>query len=235
MLQELETLASQKQLDDVRVQFEGLRAETAAAHAAQQINELQVALKTQQTKRVEDVAALQQVLNARDAQHVEQLAERESLQTQVSEYINQVRARDLAIKIHEAEHVKKLAASDELLALKHAEYLRENARWDDECLRLTTQLQDLQRTLQQHEGLSTGQEQVSRDQPSSAAGTAREQVSRDQPSAAAGQFRPPSPPPPPPPRISIEELNPPPLPDCWTRAGERWREQWSPPDYDSGW
>lgn len=226
--QELETLASQKQLDDVRVQYEQLRAEAAAAHAVQQINELEAALKTQQAKHVEDVAALEQVLKARDAEHVEQLAERESLQTRVAEYVDQACARDLAIKIQEVEHLKKLAASDELLALKHAEYLREIARRDDECLRLTTQLQDL------HEGLSRAQEQVSRDRPSAAAGTAREQVSRDQPSAAGVQLQPPSPPPPPL-RISIEELNPPPPADCWTRAGERWCEQWPPPDYDSGW
>ena len=68
--QELETLASQKQLDDVKVQFEQLRAERAAAHAERQINELGATLRKQHAKHVEDVASLEQVLKSRDAERV---------------------------------------------------------------------------------------------------------------------------------------------------------------------
>ena len=239
--QELETLASQKQLDDVKVQFEQLRAERAVAHAERQINELAASLRTQQAKHVEDVASLEQVLKSRDAERVGLLAERESLQTRVAEFTKEVAARDLAIKIQALENVQKLAASDERLALKHAEYLREIAGRDDECSSLTKQLRDL------HEGTSRAQEQSSGDQAAAAAGTAQEHVSRDEYPAAGVWLQPPLPPPRPPSRIPISELTPPPPADYWARAGECWSEQWSEPagecwseqwsepGYHSGW
>ena len=227
-LQELESLASQKRLDDVRVQYEGLQAERAAASqqaaaelalashqvaaalAAQQINELKAALNTQEAERLKQVAALDKALKTHEAEDVKQLAERQRLKTQVAEYVKQVAARDVALKIHEAEHIKQLAARDKVLTIKEAEYLQKLAQQDDQFLRLTTQLQDLQRT-QQH--------------PDEDLWTAQEQVSRDQLSAAVSQLQPP-PRPPPPPRCSTDGLNPPPSPDYSTQGDDHEHEQW---------
>ena len=54
--QELETLFSQKQLDDVIVQYERLNSEVGAACAAQEINDLDALLEARLAKHVEDVA-----------------------------------------------------------------------------------------------------------------------------------------------------------------------------------
>jgi len=146
------------------------------------------------------VAALDKALKTHEAEDVKQLAERQRLKTQVAEYVKQVAARDVALKIHEAEHIKQLAARDKVLTIKEAEYLQKLAQQDDQFLRLTTQLQDLQRT-QQH--------------PDEDLWTAQEQVSRDQPSAAVSQLQPPPRPPP-----------PPPSPDYSTQGDDHEREQW---------
>ena len=73
MRQELETLASRKQLDDVKVQFEQLRAERAAARVERQIDELWATLRKQHAKHVEDVASLEQFLKSRDAERSSRL------------------------------------------------------------------------------------------------------------------------------------------------------------------
>ena len=187
-LQELETLASQKRLDDLRFQFEGLQAERAAAShqaaadlalasqqaatvlAAEEINELKALLAAQEVQHANQLAALQQALKTHEAELQVHVVQRESLKAQETYYLKQLASRDLALKIHEAVHKQQLAARDEVLTLKEADFLQKLAQQDDQFLRLTTQLQDQQRIQQQQDtALWTSREQVSMDPPSSAA------------------------------------------------------------------
>ena len=149
-LQELETLASQKMLDDVRVEFEGLQAESAAAS---------------QQAAAEQALASHQVAAALAAQQINELEA--ALKSQAAQHEKQVAALDLSLKIHHAEHRKDLSARDEELTIKEAEYLQKQAQQEDRFLRLTTQLHELQRAKQhEDEALWTATEQVSRDRPS---------------------------------------------------------------------
>jgi curved DNA-binding protein CbpA len=210
VLQELQTLASRKMLDDLRVQYEGIEAERAAtlqrvaaelalasqqeaaALAAQQINELKAALKTQHSEHLNRVAALDLALKTRDSEHVKQLAQEAEYVKQLAAYMEQVASRDLALKIHEAQYRKQLAAKDKELTIQQAEYLQKLARQDDQFISLMTQLEDLQRTPQHQDPVSRFQLLL---------------------------------PPPPPLRCSINELNFPPPPVCSIPAHEHEREQ----------
>ena len=190
---------------------------THEAGLKQKWAELAKTLKTQQEAGHKQQLAERDKKLETEAEHVRQLAER--LKTQEAEHVKLVAARDQVLKTLEAEHSKQLAARDQALKIKEAEHLQKLAEQEHQFLRLTTVLQDLQRTQQQQdEALRTAQEQ-------SVNIPEMEQVSRDQPSADTSQFQPP-PPPPPPPRCSIDALNPPPPADYSAEADEDQHEHW---------